>query len=299
MSAWESWCGRPLSFALAALAVAMPIEAGAEPTEKPEVIEVSGKRSGYDLDGTSSATKTDTLLLDVPQSMSVITSQLIDDQSMRSMADVVRYVPGVQMAQGEGHRDAPVLRGNASTADFYVDGIRDDVQYYRDLYNVGTGRGAERSERDGVRAWRRWRRDQPRDRAGQRADRARADVHGRRIRSDDAARSIVGQAIRDDLAVRLNAMYENSDDYRRFKDLDRYGINPTATYDVLGRHAPESRLRTLRRPTHSSTEACRRSTAGPLDGEVQNVLRQSEASHAEAEGQSHVRGSSNTRSRRR
>ncbi len=113
MSAWECWCGRPLSFALATLAIAMPIEVSAEPTEKPEVIEVSGKRSGYDLDGTSSATKTDTLLLDVPQSVSVITSQLIDDQSMRSMADVVRYVPGVQMAQGEGHRDAPVLRGNA------------------------------------------------------------------------------------------------------------------------------------------------------------------------------------------
>ncbi len=36
---------------------------------------------------------------------------------MQSMADVVRYVPGVQMAQGEGHRDAPVLRGNTSTAE--------------------------------------------------------------------------------------------------------------------------------------------------------------------------------------
>jgi catecholate siderophore receptor len=49
---------------------------------------------------------------------------------------VVRYVPGVQMAQGEGHRDAPILRGNTTTADFFINGMRDDVQYYRDLYNV-------------------------------------------------------------------------------------------------------------------------------------------------------------------
>ena len=40
------------------------------------------------------------------------------------------------MAQGEGNRDTPIFRGNSSTSDFYVDGIRDDVQYFRDLYNV-------------------------------------------------------------------------------------------------------------------------------------------------------------------
>ena len=55
---------------------------------------------------------------------------------MPSMADVVRYVPGVGIAQGEGNRDTPILRGNSSTADFFVDGVRDDVQYFRDLYNV-------------------------------------------------------------------------------------------------------------------------------------------------------------------
>ena len=52
------------------------------------------------------------------------------------MADVTNYVPGVGMAQGEGHRDAPVFRGNTSTSDFFVDGMRDDTQYFRDLYNV-------------------------------------------------------------------------------------------------------------------------------------------------------------------
>src|SRR5690606_15734242 len=50
--------------------------------------------------------------------------------------DTLRYMPGVGIAQGEGNRDTPVLRGNSTTGDFFVDGIRDDVQYIRDVYNV-------------------------------------------------------------------------------------------------------------------------------------------------------------------
>src|SRR5690349_7736728 len=102
-----------------------------------EEIEVLGQRPTYRIAETSTATKTPTPLIDIPQSLTLISSGMIRDQAMQNMGDVVRYVPGVQMAQGEGHRDAPILRGNTSTADFVVDGVRDDTQYYRDLYNVG------------------------------------------------------------------------------------------------------------------------------------------------------------------
>ena len=103
---------------------------GAE--EAPAQVIVLGER----VTKVNSATKTDTPLQDVPQAISVITAQQIDDQSLRSVADVLRYVPGATAAQGEGHRDQIVLRGNNSTADFFVDGLRDDVQYYRGLYNL-------------------------------------------------------------------------------------------------------------------------------------------------------------------
>ena len=86
--------------------------------------------------GTDTATRTYTPLINVPQAITVVTRAMIVDQSMQGLADVVRYVPGVGMAQGEGNRDAAVFRGNSSTSDFFVDGIRDDVQYVRDLYNV-------------------------------------------------------------------------------------------------------------------------------------------------------------------
>ena len=55
---------------------------------------------------------------------------------MQNMNDVVRYVPGVGISQGEGNRDAVIFRGNNSTGDFFIDGLRDDVQYLRDLYNI-------------------------------------------------------------------------------------------------------------------------------------------------------------------
>ena len=90
----------------------------------------------YETTASDTATRTYTPLRDVPQAITVVTRTMIAEQSMQSLADVVRYVPGVGMAQGEGNRDAAVFRGNNSTADFFVDGVRDDVQYFRDLYNV-------------------------------------------------------------------------------------------------------------------------------------------------------------------
>ena len=75
-------------------------------------------------------------VLDVPQSVSIITVEDIRNQGFRQIGDLIRYTPGVNTSQGEGHRDAVVFRGVRSTADFYQDGVRDDVQYYRSLYNV-------------------------------------------------------------------------------------------------------------------------------------------------------------------
>ena len=82
------------------------------------------------------ALKTPTAIIDVPQSLSIVTDEDIRKQGIREIGDIIRYTPGVNTSQGEGHRDAVVFRGVRSTADFYQDGVRDDVQYYRSLYNV-------------------------------------------------------------------------------------------------------------------------------------------------------------------
>ena len=120
---------------LMALFWIMPSLAQAEEFEIAEVV-VTGTVQPYLQHGIVSATKTATALIDTPQAVQVVTRDQIEDQAMQGVSDVVRYMPGVGMAQGEGHRNAPIMRGVSSTANFFVDGLRDDVEYFRDLYNI-------------------------------------------------------------------------------------------------------------------------------------------------------------------
>jgi catecholate siderophore receptor len=128
-----------LSVALATPVIAAEAEhdvAAIQLAAASNVIIVTGTRNGYGTETVTSGTRTDTPLRDLPQAISVVTERQIEDQSLRSIGDILRYVPGATIGQGEGHRDQITLRGNNSTADFFVDGLRDDVQYYRPLYNL-------------------------------------------------------------------------------------------------------------------------------------------------------------------
>ncbi|WP_164153229.1 TonB-dependent receptor plug domain-containing protein, partial [Stenotrophomonas maltophilia] len=86
---------------------------------------------GYLTKQTRSATKTNTPLLDTPQSVTVVTREQFTDQNFQNLTDQLRYVPGCIPAQGEGNRDQAIIRGQSTSADFFVNGVRDDVQYYR------------------------------------------------------------------------------------------------------------------------------------------------------------------------
>ena len=200
----------------------------------------------------TTATKTDTLLRDVPQSFTVITRDLIADQRMQSMADIVRYVPGVGMAQGEGNRDTPIFRGNSSTSDFYVDGVRDDTQYFRDLYNVERvealkGPNAMIFGRGGVGG--------VINRVSRQADWATArevsldagSYGNRRITGD------LGQGLNGNVALRLTGMFEDSDTYRDGVGIQRYGVNPTLAF-ALG---PNTTLRAAYEHFHDDRTADR------------------------------------------
>ena len=104
-----------------------------ENSSDPEEIIVKGKVLYSDQ---VTALKTPIPIIDVPQTLSIITDEDIRRQGFRDIGDIVRYTSGVNTSQGEGHRDSVVFRGVRSTADFYLDGVRDDVQYYRSLYNL-------------------------------------------------------------------------------------------------------------------------------------------------------------------
>ncbi|MEO0617518.1 MAG: TonB-dependent siderophore receptor [Pseudomonadota bacterium] len=115
-----------------ALALAVPGTAAAEEKTIDEIL-VEGQYLSIDK---INSVKTPTPIVDVPQSLSILTSEQIQNQAFQSIGDVLRYTPGLSISQGEGHRDAIIIRGIQTTADFFIDGVRDDVQYYRPLYNV-------------------------------------------------------------------------------------------------------------------------------------------------------------------
>ncbi len=83
-----------------------------------------------------SGTKTLTPIINVPQSLSVVTADSIAQQGFTNVGDILQYTPGASFGQGEGHRDQITIRGQNTTADFFIDGLRDDVQYFRPLYNL-------------------------------------------------------------------------------------------------------------------------------------------------------------------
>jgi len=190
-------------------------------------VEVNG-RAAADARIVNTSTKTATPLRDVPQAVTVVSSALIRDQLMSSVADTVNYIPGITSHQGENNRDQIIVRGNSSSADFYVNGVRDDVQYYRDLYNVeriealkgpngmvfGRGGGGGIINRVTKHA------------GFLRTGEAmlQAGSYGNRRFSAD-----LNQPLTSALALRVNGVFEDADSFRKGVGLQRYGIAPSIT----------------------------------------------------------------------
>lgn len=178
------------------------------------------------------ALRTPTPIIDVPQSLSITTADQIVRQGFDSIGDIVNYTPGVINSQGEGHRDSVVFRGVRSTADFFVDGVRDDVEYYRGLYNLeqveilrgpnallfgrgGTGGILNRVTKKGV--------------VGETFGGVRASVDtfgAHDIWAD------LNLATGENAALRINAAYEHLDNHRDLFDGEQISINPTVRAEL-------------------------------------------------------------------
>lgn len=178
------------------------------------------------------AVKTLTPIINVPQSLSIITDEQIKNQAFTNIGDVTRYTPGLTTSQGEGHRDAIIIRGQQTTADFFQDGVRDDVQYFRPLYNVeqveilrgsnallfgrgGTGGIVNRVSK------------KPKFGDQFTGLTAGVDTFGAYSASVDT-----NYSTSDTAGFRLNAFYEGLNNHRDFFDGERFGINPAGRFEL-------------------------------------------------------------------
>ncbi|KLE32483.1 TonB-dependent receptor [Aurantiacibacter luteus] len=192
-----------------------------------ETIVVTGERETYVESDGSTAMRTPTPLIDVPQAVTIITSDQIEDQAVTQLGDALRFVPGISMESGEGQRDEVFIRGQETTADFYLDGLRDDAQYFRSLYNVERvevlkganalifGRGAGGGAINRVSKVAEF--DMPMIGAS-----AQVDSFGALAFTGD-----VNVAAADGLALRLNGTYETFDNHRDVYEGRFFGLTPT------------------------------------------------------------------------
>ncbi len=220
---------KPSILALA-IALVLPLPAFADDEDSAgddsQTIIVTGASDGYVASNSITATKTDTPLLDIPQTINVVTREQIEDQAHHSLGDVLRYVPGTTVGQGEGNRDQITLRGQNTTSDFFLDGVRDDVQYYRGLYNIERveilkgpyalifGRGGGGGIINRV---------QKSPQADEVFYAGQASINS--FGAYDLAADL-NAPLGDTAAVRLNAVYENFDNHRDFVGGERYAWNP-------------------------------------------------------------------------
>ncbi len=184
------------------------------------------------------AVKTPTPIINVPQSLSIVGQLQIEEQGFTSIGDITRFTPGITISQGEGHRDAIIIRGQQTTADFFQDGVRDDVQYFRPLYNLeqveilrgsnallfgrgGTGGIVNRVTKKAA------------------IDKvftglsASIDTFGAYAGAIDA-----NYALTDNAALRLNGFYEELNNHRDFFEGTRFGFNPTVGFNL----SPQTRV---------------------------------------------------------
>lgn len=117
--------------------VVQPAPTAAAPAPEPATVDTStatdgrgltetgtSQVNGYSAGVSATATKTDTPILETPQSISVVTQDQIEDQQARNVSEALRYTPGVTL-DGFGLNvffDSIKIRG--FNAPQYLDGLR-------------------------------------------------------------------------------------------------------------------------------------------------------------------------------
>ncbi|OWY38001.1 TonB-dependent siderophore receptor [Xenophilus sp. AP218F] len=213
-------------------ALSQAADAPALPTVK---VEAEKEVRGAFKTDSSGIGKTQQKLRDIPQSVTVVGKQLLEDQGADSLKDALKNVAGLTFAAGEGGRtgDQIVLRGFAATTDLFVDGARDIGQYNRDLFNTDKvevlkgsssmlfGRGSTGGVVNLV---------SKKPYAGNGGEASLT------IGTDDKLRVTgdINHAQSDDIAVRLNLMAQQSNNGRVANNNEGYGFAPSVSFGLQG-----------------------------------------------------------------
>lgn len=233
----NNYKNRPLMLAIAALLNAPHTEGAqiAQPVlPEVKVKAAAEKEPSYKADTSSTGLKFEAAIRDIPQSISVVKEELIKSQNAFNLRDALRNVSGLSIAAGEGGRtgDSITLRGFAANSDTYLDGVKENGQYFRDTFfidrvevlkgasSVLFGRGSTGGVINTI---------------------AKKPVMGKSFATGDFTygnydfkRTTLdaGTKLNDNIAVRLNALYQDADSFRDYNYTNRWGVAPSVKIDI-------------------------------------------------------------------
>ncbi len=179
----------------------------------------------------SSATKGLMQLKDVPQIVNVVPKQILREQTVTSMQGALQNVAGLSFSVGDGQRDQVMIRGFSAITDNYVDGIRDDALYFRDMSNVERvevlkgpasvlyGRGSAGGLVNKINK-------KPMDESLREVSLIGSTTGQRRAEVD------VNEKVAENVKVRLTGAVEDSDGYRDQAFLKRQAVAPSVQWDI-------------------------------------------------------------------
>ncbi|WP_151821932.1 TonB-dependent receptor [Acinetobacter oleivorans] len=179
----------------------------------------------------STATKGLMQLKDVPQIVNVVPKQVLREQTVTSMQGALQNVAGLSFSVGDGQRDQVMIRGFSAITDNYVDGIRDDALYFRDMSNVERievlkgpasvlyGRGSAGGLVNKINK-------KPMDESLHEVSLIGGTTGQRRAEVD------VNERVAENVKVRLTGAVEDSDGYRDQAFLKRQAVAPSLQWDI-------------------------------------------------------------------
>jgi catecholate siderophore receptor len=197
-----------------------------------EPIVVTGTRDQRELESPKATSD----LLDTPQTVTVISDQVLRRQNLLTLRDALTTIPGITFGAGEGgggYGDAINLRGYSASNDITQDGVRDSAQYSRtdpfnlqqiEIYNgansVFNGSGSVGGTINLV------------SKVPQGDD---LSILSAAVGTDDYYRATadINQRVSDLIAVRVNAMIHRNDFPGRDVDtFRRWGVAPAITFGI-------------------------------------------------------------------
>ncbi len=177
-------------------------------------------------------------ILDTPQTITVMSDQVLRKQNLQTLRDALQTIPGITFGAGEGgggYGDSINLRGYSANTDITVDGIRDSAQYSRtdpfnlqqiEVYN-GANSAFNGSGSVGGTINLVSKEPRPED----------LTIAQGAVGTDNYYRAAVDSNLRvaDGVAARVNAVYHHNDvPGRDVEKYERWGVAPAVTIGIGG-----------------------------------------------------------------